>query len=225
MDRITLVVNSCKTYSKIALPVFLEHANKYNPGFSIVVIIGGCPTPNPPSVIGHYTIVETRNNSLDYTGLIGLIEEDIKIKPLFFYIHDTTVLGPKFFSALEAYSVLPEGKTSMSFQFPSSNIGIYSTSLLKKYEAEILALRNTDESTDRLNYLKDVFILDEDKFFRLNIENNAFFPTKSIPDWGTTSEFYKNGNQRLKEYFPDLDFTKLKASWARKLDCKYMMSP
>lgn len=225
MDRITLVVNSCKTYSTIALPKLLESLNKYNPGFKVVVVIGGCSTPTPPVVMGNYTIVETRNNSIDLTGFIGLIEEDIKLTPLFFYIHDTTEVGPGFFPALERYSVLPDGVTSASFQFPSCYIGIYSTSLLDKFKNEIFSLKNMDESSTTLRKLKDLLIDQEDKLFKLNIQNHAFFPTKPIPNWGTTDDIYKCGIQRLREYYPDFDFTKFKGSWAKRADLSYPITP
>jgi len=219
-----IVVNSTKKYADITLPLLFESFEKYKGDYKpeIIVIIGGYDAVTVRK-LESYTIIEVDNNTIDFTGLIYILENDIIKQEHFLYIHDTIVVGETFFIRHANLPPIPTN-TTVSFQFPSSFIGIYSINTLHKFKNEILALKNKDYSEDSIKNIKHTCVLQEDYIFRLNISNHLFFPTKPDPKWGTTVNIY-NGAPRLQEYYADLDFNKYKATWARCDDLNYNIVP
>jgi len=229
MDKLTIVINSTKTYAHITLPPLIEMIKKFNPGFRVLVVIGNHDIKRVASVEDYITYVESDNNSLDYTGIITILEEpQILLTEWFLYLHDTIELGPTFFNRL-LNCYLPEYNpenskniTSVSFRFPSANLGIYNINCIKRLKPAILQLKNKDNSI--LQELKSLSIVVEDGIFRMNMQEHRFFMTPPEPKWDEpTVDKYNTGVKRLKEYYPDLDLWKFKASFA--LSYTYTMSP
>jgi hypothetical protein len=229
MDIITIIINSTKSYAPITLPPLLHTLIQYNPGFNILVIIGDCLEKRIVSQVNFLTIVETDNNSLDFTGIITLLEKpELLTTPWFLYLHDTIGIGSTFFQCLldlnltDSYEDETNKITTISFQFPSANIGLYHKNVIERLKPAILQLKNTNNSI--LQELKSLSIVTEDAIFRMNMQEHSTFPTKSIPNSENELEDpYKTGVKRLKEYYPDLDFWKYKASYS--LAYTYTMKP
>lgn len=221
---LTIVINSCKSYENITLPRILGSLFKNNPGFPVLVISGGHDSFR--TVISHppLTIVETDINSFEYTAFITLSENPQLLKTdWILFLHDTIGIGDTFFQRVQSLQ-LPTDATTVSFRFPSANIGLYHKSIFEKDKHVLKILKNKDCSQDMLNSYKSFTIVTEDAFFRMNMGRHLFFPNPSVPLWdsGTTDPF-NTGTQRIKEVFPDLDCWKFKASWALK--DTYTLSP
>jgi hypothetical protein len=219
-----IVVNSTKKYANTTLPLLLESFEKYKKEYNpeIIIIIGGYDAVTVRK-LNSYTIIEVDNNTIDFTGLLYILENDILKQEHFLYIHDTIVVGETFFIRHANLPSIPTN-TTVSFQFPSSFIGIYSKNVLQKFKDELIALKNKDYRETTIQKIKHQCVISEDYIFRLNISNHIFFPTKPDPKWGTTVTIY-NGVPRLPEYYADLDFYKYKATWARSDDLKYNLVP
>lgn len=216
MNNYTLVINSCFAYANKTLPPLIKSIIEFNPGFNVIIVVGGAPSSSLKMAVDrNIVIMEVTHNSFDFTAFIALLEMNLQLltTPFLFFMHDTVIIGPKFFSTLLSIQV-PESITSISFQHPSSNIGIYHRSVLHKFNDTILRFKNSKSDHESLNELKHLHVVIEDLIFRLNTKSHRFFPTKSIPNWGSTEDPYNSGTQRIKEYFPDLDFYKWKATWA-----------
>jgi len=225
MKMLTIIVNSTKKYANKTLPILIESFQKYKKDYNpnIIFIIGGYDEYKVRKMAS-YTFIEVDNNTIDYTGLIAILEYPILTNEHFLYIHDTIVIGETFF---ERVSKLPEipTNTTVSFQYPSSFIGIYSTNVLTKFKEYILNMKNKDYSNMALQRIKHECVLGEDSIFRMNHENHLFFPTKSEPKWGTTVNIYTDDIPRLPEYYSDLDFLKYKATWGRNDTYTYSITP
>jgi hypothetical protein len=219
-----IVVNSTKKYANSTLPLLLESFEKYKGSYNpeIIVIIGGYDKVTVRK-LNSYTFIEVDNNTIDYTGLIYILENDIIKQEHFLYIHDTIIVGESFFTRHANLAPIPTS-TTVSFQFPSSFIGIYSKNVLHQCKDYLLGLKNKDYSDDTIKRIKHKCVLEEDSIFKMNINNHLFFPTKPDPKWGTTVTIY-NGVPRLPEYYADLDFNKYKATWARCDDLNYNVVP
>ena len=221
---IPIVVNSTKNYANKTLPLLLESFEKYKKDFNpeIIIIIGGFDEFNLRKQ-GNYTFIEVDNNTIDYTGLIAILENNIINEEHFLYIHDTMIIGEQFFDRLYNLPKVPTNKT-VSFQFPSSFIGIYSKNVLENFKDNLFKIKNSDYQDKTLKYIKHQCVIGEDSIFKMNIDNHLFFPTKPEPKWGTTVNIYSD-IPRLPEYYADLDFYKYKATWARCDDLSYKNNP
>ena len=139
-----IVVNSTKKYANSTLPLLLESFEKYKGSYNpeIIVIIGGYDKVTVRK-LNSYTFIEVDNNTIDYTGLIYILENDIIKQEHFLYIHDTIIVGESFFTRHANLAPIPTSAT-VSFQFPSSFIGIYSKNVLHKYKDYLLGLKNKE---------------------------------------------------------------------------------
>lgn len=225
MDKLTIVINSCKVYATATLPPLIDNIKKNNPGFKILVIIGDHVEKRIISVEDNITIIETDNNSIDYTAMITLLEKpEILTTDWFLYLHDTIQLGPTFFQKLQGINLenFPKKITTISFQFPSANIGLYHKDVISRLKPAILKFKNQDNSI--LHELKSLFVAAEDAIFRMNMQEHTMFPTKPDTKWNDPLiDLFNTGRKRLTEYYADLDFWKVKATFA--LAYTYTLEP
>jgi hypothetical protein len=185
----------------------------------VLIIIGDYPEKRVVFDENNIKIVETDNNSIDYTAMITLLEQpEILTTDWFFYIHDTVQFGSQFFNRLNHImkGVIEKCKTTkittVSFNFPSSNNGIYHKYVINRLKPAILKFKNTDNSI--LQELKSLFVATEDAIFRMNMQEHVFFPTAIDVGWQRPRpDFYNTGKTRLTEYYPDLDIWKFKATF------------
>jgi hypothetical protein len=217
MDKVTLVINSCKKYFNIVCEKLLIDINKKNLGFNIIVFVGGHDTFKVIEISPLLRIVEIDNNSMDMTSYIGIAEHpELITTPFVFYVHDTIMIGDGFFPILQGfpYENIKEG-CSISFLFPSSNMGLIHRTLFTKFKRHILFLKNTDYSEEGLQAIKSVCVLTEDFLFRLNFNNHMGFPNKPLPQWSSVEDIYGNGVKRMQEIYTDFDFCKYKGTFNR----------
>ena len=173
---------------------------------NVIAVIGGHDTYSVGKR-GVFTIVHVPHNSIDFTGLLTVLDTTELQHDSYFYIHDTTVAGPRFAQRVLG---LPDTTTSASFRFPSMNIGLYSHALLEDSKTLLETFRNTDES--RAQEAKRRCVDMEDCVFRSN-RTHQFLSTEPPLVQAEPTEYYGTGVLRRVEYYPTMDLYKIKANW------------
>lgn len=152
------------------------------------------------------------NDSIDFTGLIAILELKLTSSH-WFYLHDTTAVGPKFFDRSRDFS--PETIAKPLKKGPSMNIGLYSNELIQRKSDVILSYKNTDLSEESLLKFKKESVLSEDLLFNEYKDesycDNSFHMSRPF-------DVYGNGVMRIQEYYECIDLYKFKANWHIKDD-------
>lgn len=99
-ERPMLVVNSHIAYSK-PLHQLLQSLSSI--GFAhfcrVLVVIGGSQQDVPPTRRGNITVIRSKLNAHDYTGLSALhVHRAVVAAPMYVYMHDTCLVHPRFLS-------------------------------------------------------------------------------------------------------------------------------
>jgi hypothetical protein len=145
------------------------------------------------------------HNSIDFTGLISIIELGLE-SDYWFLLHDTCYVGPNFYKCIQEHN---HNKDTVSLSFDlSMNIGSYKQSYLSKRKNEILSFKNTDDNS--LQTYKQMLVKEEDVF----LTKEDQYTTENRQHLG--EEIFYNGVSRIKEYFPKIDLYKLKSNWYSK---------
>lgn len=158
---------------------------------NIYLVIGGCEEEKSEinSINFHYV----KHNSYDHTGLINIIDKNIK-SDYWFVLHDTCSVGPNFYSKLlkksfaEHNPILEEGWL---------NMGLFSQRFIDENKKYILSLRNCD---------KMQAILSEKMYPRLG--KSSFLNSKSDYDLQSAFDVYGDNTERSVVYFPEIDLYK-----------------
>jgi len=173
----------------------------------IIVVIGGHDAHDAFEENG-VTVVHVTHNSIDFTGLIALLELPALRHDSYFYVHDTTRAGPGFIDRILS---LPDYDTA-SFALPSMNIGLYSHAALERHRDTVLGFKNTCECDHEH---KKLCVAQEDCVFRANRANHVFL-TAFRAGHGPPQDYYGTGVLRVAEYYACVDLWKLKANWELK---------
>jgi hypothetical protein len=146
------------------------------------------------------------NDSIDLTGLIAIIELNLT-SDYWFYIHDTTSVGPKFYEAVHNFEPGTIAKPLNSG--PSMNMGLYSNQLLHDKKDIILSKKNTDLSKESVLNFKSHNVYLEDSLFNEYKGDSYCNGFQYKPPF----DVYGNGVMRIQEYYECVDLYKFKANW------------
>jgi hypothetical protein len=156
---------------------------------------------------GGYNRYSCPHNSMDFTGLISLIELNIE-SDYWFLLHDTCYVGSKFYKVVTEYPYGDKKYISLDVEL-SMNMGAYRWDYIQEKKQDIVRYKNTSDS---LQEYKTLLIMDEDIFFRpKEYHFNVSRRQSSDP-----TDYYNNGTDRIIEYFPNIDLHKVKANWCLK---------
>ncbi len=156
---------------------------------------------------GEYNRYTCPHNSMDFTGLISLIELNIE-SDYWFLLHDTCYVGDKFYKTVTEYPYEDKKYISLDNEL-SMNMGAYRWDYIQEKKQDIIRYKNTSDS---LQEYKSLLIMDEDIFFRPSAHHfNVSRRQSSDP-----TDYYNNGTDRIIEYFPNIDLYKVKANWCLK---------
>lgn len=207
----TIVINSYVKNTEVALKKLLNSFPHKE--INLIIFIGG-------NTAADYVIEQSESattvycphNSIDFTGLISLIELEKKLKSFnhFFYLHDTCVAGKDFISKLK--SINKEPSKSYSLKFPSMNMGIYEYEFLIQNKEKILEFKNLSHKEKDAQIFKQKCVKSEDFIFKLNEKNHIFLNSKRIVE--EPCDYYKTGVLRRVEHYLGLDLYKIKANWS-----------
>lgn len=207
-----IVINS-HINSMIALNHLLESMKLYKEfnEYDVLIFIGGYYTNKTYKIIQIENIkyIYCNHNSIDFTGLIGLLELYHESNDYYVYLHDTCKIGENFYKKLNSIDLNNVTSIKINKKF-SMNIGIYSQKIINKFKDFLLLKKNRNEK----NSMHFKIHSNEDHIFN-NDPNNILL--ENYDDWNYTGpvDYYKTGTMRIVEYYPNLDIYKIKANWSQ----------
>lgn len=212
-DTVTIVINSCIANIAIPLQRLLESIKRYNTEFRIISIVGGSENESIVSDSPLYTTVFTKHNSIDFTGLITILETPIPqlITPFIFYMHDTCEVGPTFFVKLSSLHISADH--TYGIWSPGMNIGIYSIDILQKVRTTVLEQKNTIGDMESIQYFKALGVPREDIIFKTHNHHKVIRSKRTVSE---PYDYYNTGVMRKVEYYEAFDLYKIKANWRPK---------
>ena len=153
------------------------------------------------------------HNSIDFTGIIGILENNFLqeklVNSIIFYTHATAEFGSNFFNLFKVQS------SQMLTRTPSMNIGTYEYDKLQSIKPFILNFKSSDyPSREEIVELKLNAINVEDIIFKILKVENVYCEKNKIKI-KPQSDIYNTGTQRIIEYYTELDFYKFKANWGQ----------
>lgn len=218
MVQINICVNSTKSFSEKTIPVIVESLLECQIDSKNIFVIEGGHEQRTIEEKDTYTHIFTNHNSLEYTGLIDIVEYEM-ISDYWFNIHDTCKVGKNFKKLL--YNIpnnLPEKIALRSH--PSMSIGSYKYEYLIKHRQRLLDIKNTDYSRESLQHWKQKGIGMEDYMLYKLQDVNTFRYNPEISDSGWNiidgEDWYQTNIKRRIEYHPTLDLYKSKSNWEVK---------
>lgn len=218
MVQINICVNSTKTFSEKTIPIIVKSLinAEINPK-NIFVIEGGYDARVVKQRDTH-THIFTNHNSLEYTGLIDIVEYEM-ISDYWFNIHDTCKVGSKFKNLL--YNIPQDLPNKIALRnHPSMSIGSYRYDYLIKHKQRLLDIKNTDYSRESLQHWKKLGIDMEDYMLYKLSDSPTLRYNPHISDSGWNiiqdEDWYNTNIKRRIEYHPSLDLYKSKSNWEVK---------
>jgi hypothetical protein len=207
-----IVINS-HIKSTIALQHLLESLRENNiDTFPIIIVIGGYYHLNDYDIITdiNITYIHANHNSIDFTGLITLMELYSNVDEYYMYLHDTCKIGNQFYEKIKSINLTNVSSIKINKQF-SMNIGIYSQNIINKFKDFLSTKKNTDENKcmkfKSINYCED-YIFNNDT-------NNILLDNYDGHNYTGPTDYYNTGTLRIVEYYPNLDLYKIKANWGQ----------
>jgi hypothetical protein len=207
-----IVINS-HSKSNIALQHLLDSLKENDINYCpIIIVIGGYYNliNYDITVDENITYIRANHNSIDFTGLITLLELYYNSNDYYLYLHDTCKIGKNFYNKLKLIDLTNVSSIKINKAF-SMNIGIYSQAIINHFKDFLLTKKNTDENKCMLfksiNYNED-FIFNNDS-------NNIILDNYDGWNYTGPTDYYNNGTLRIVEYYPNLDLFKIKANWGQ----------
>lgn len=214
MVQINICINSTKNFSEKTIPVLLNSLldSGIDPE-NIFVIEGGYEERIITKK--NYTHIQTNQNSFDYTGLIDIVEYELK-SDYWFNIHDTCKVGKNFKKLL--YNIPDSFPDKLALRdHPSMNIGSYKYEYLLRHKQRLLDMKNIDYSKESLQALKQRAVETEDYMLYRLQDSPTLKYNPDIPgnDWNIieNEDWYETNIKRRIEYHPALDLYKSKSNW------------
>ena len=208
-----IVINS-HTKSNIALQHLLESLKENNINYcDVIVVIGGYYHLNNYEITKdeNITYIRANHNSIDFTGLITLMElYNDNIDEYYVYLHDTCKIGNNFYNKIKSIDLNNVSSIKISKR-NSMNIGIYSQRIINDFKDFLLSKKNTNEN-ECMKYKSINF--NEDYIFK-NDKNNIVLDNYNHYNYTGPTDYYNTGTMRRVEYYPNLDLYKIKANWGQ----------
>ena len=206
-----IVINS-HINGTIALDHLLESMKLYKDfnDYEIIIVIGGYYKNNDYEIKKeqNITYIYCNHNSIDFTGLIALLELYYEKKDHYFYLHDSCKIGCQFYEKLKSINTnISSMKINKNF---SMNMGIYSQEIINKFKDFLLSKKNRDET----KCMEFKINTNEDHIFN-NDPTNILLENYNNWIYYGPFDYYKTGTMRIVEYYPTLDLYKIKANWGQ----------
>jgi len=191
--------------------------------FKVIVVVGGHDAYDVRSE-ENIVWVHAPHNSIDFTGLIALVEleDDERLhSDWYFYVHETCQVGPTFFEKIHNLLSNQIAKniavSTVSFPFPSMNIGWYRRDYVLSSRHKLLDMKNLSMSREEAHRFKALNVRCEDMLFKSNSKKcHAFVdPDKVVSE---ATDVYGTGVPRITELYRSIDMIKYKANWTRRTE-------
>ena len=207
-----IVINS-HAKSNIALQHLLESLKENDINYcDVIVVIGGHYNLNNYEITKdeNITYIRANNNSIDFTGLITLLELYNNTNEYYVYLHDTCKIGKNFYNKIKSIDLTNVSSIKINKNF-SMNIGIYSQKIINEFNDFLLSKKNTTEN-ECMKYKS--ISANEDYIFN-NDQNNKVLDNYDGWNYTGPSDYYNTGTMRIVEYYPNFDLYKIKANWGQ----------
>lgn len=212
--KIKICVNSTKNYSKKTIPIIIPSLIESGICKEDIFVFEGGHDKRSVIKKNNYTLIELDHNSIDFTGLIDIVENEIE-SDYWFNIHDTCKVGTKFCELLYNIPQSYPDKIAL-YESPSMNIGLYKYSYLLKHTDKILNLKNKDYSEKQLKKKKEWCTFCEDYIMYMLRDSLPVLYNSDLQDKIVVNqESWYGERQRIIEYYPQLDLYKCKANYHR----------
>ncbi len=216
-NSIKICISSVKSYSEKTLPIIIP--SLINSGIDsrdIFVFEGGHHKRNIIQK-DEYTLIQTDHDSLEFTGLIDIVEYEIE-SDYWFNIQDTCKVGLDFKKLL--YNIPKNSPDKIALRHINSmNIGSYKYSYLMKHKNKLMKIKNQDYSEKKLKKLKEWNIFCEDYILYKLLDSETFKYNENISDYIIIDEpSWYGENKRIIEFYPQLDLYKAKANYHRSMN-------
>lgn len=218
MLNINICINSTKSFSEKTIPIIVKSLLESDISPKNIFVIEGGYEERKVIQKENCTHILTNQNSLEYTGLIDIVEYELK-SDYWFNIHDTCKVGNKFKELL--YNIpetLPDKIALRSH--PSMSIGSYRYEYLLKHKQRLLDIRNSNYSRESLQEWKQRGISMEDYMLYKLTDSPTLRYNPHISDEGwniiENEDWYGTDIKRRIEYHPSLDLYKSKSNWEVK---------
>lgn len=212
-----IVINS-HTKSNIALQHLLDSLKENDINYcEVIVVIGGHYDLNNYEITKeeNITYIRANHNSIDFTGLITLLELYSDTNEYYLYLHDTCKVGKNFYDKIKSIDLTNVSSLKINRRF-SMNIGIYSQKIINKFNNFLLSKKNTNENEcmkfKSINFNED-YIFKNDPNNKLLDDYCGWKYTGPVSSGPTN--YYNTGTIRMIEYYPSLDLYKMKANWGQ----------
>lgn len=208
-----IVINS-HAKSNLALLYLLESLKENDIKYcDIIIIIGGYYNLNNYEITNdeNITYIRANHNSIDFTGLITLLELYNNTNEYYLYLHDTCIIGKNFYNKIKSIDLSNVSSIKINKHF-SMNIGIYSTKIINEFKEFLLSNKNTDEN--KCLECKEKCCIFEDYIFK-NDPNNKLLDNYDGHNYIGPTDYYNTGTMRIVEYYSNLDLYKIKANYGQ----------
>jgi hypothetical protein len=201
-----------------------SHIKSYEKTYPIIVdslIKSGVPPEDIYFFIGGYdryyniskdgiNIYKVNHNSMDLTNIISILDIGLE-SDYWFAIHDTCYVGDNFYNKLTSYNIITD-TVLLTGTGVSMNMGTYKHNYLLSIKDQLLKIKNESNSPEDILRLKKYLIRYEDLFLKDKGQSYNISPHITTH---STHNIYETTTERILQYFPDIDFYKLKANWGQ----------
>jgi len=216
--NINISVNSTKSYSNKTIPIIIPSLIESGVNSKNIYVFEGQNYKREIIKFSTHTLVKTNHASLDFTGLIDIVENEME-SDYWFHIHDTCRVGKNFWKLLNNIPNNYPDKIALWTHYSSMNIGLYKYGYLMKHKNKLIKIKNQDYSSESIQKLKHWTINNEDYIlYRTEDSPTLLYNPKLIGNGYYIKEekSWYDGTMRRIEYYPHLDLYKSKSNFFRK---------
>lgn len=199
--RIRYIISSHVKHEEVVLPVLLPSMHGIDRD-NIIVTVGGAMRPRKEVRCG-ITILYVRHSSLEWTGMIEVVERGLEAD-WWFWLQDTCECGPQFRNLAEG-NFDPTAEMTAVSSVPGSaqgNLGMYSQRLLTRHKDYLISLKDLAEQEK---------VRQEEGFCRWGCGTAAVYPNAACYDLGQL-DAYGDGVLRSMEHYKAVDLYSYKVA-------------
>lgn len=211
--KIKICVNSTKEYSEKTLPILIPSLINSGINSKDIFVFEGGHYKRTVTKTDAYNLIKTDNNTIDFTALIDIVENELE-SDYWFYIHDTCKVGPKFKELLYNIPRIRPDKIALAYIY-SMNIGSYKYEYLLKHRNRLLEIKNQDYSRDGIQRCKLWGVYAEDYMLHQLTDSRTYVYNPHISNHSVLDNinWYDTNIKRRTEYHPKLDLYKSKSNF------------
>jgi hypothetical protein len=215
--ELKICVSSVKNYSDKTIPIIVPSLIESGVDPKKIYVFEGGNTERKILEYDTHTLIKTNHNTLEYTGLIDIVEYEME-SDYWFNIQDTCRVGKNFWKLVNNIPNNYPDKISLR-TWPSMSMGAIKYQYLIKHKNRLVEIKNKDYSRYSIQKLKNWAISEEDYMFhKLQDSLTCLYnPEMQLEVYEHKKEdSWYGGVPRIIEYYPQLDLYKSKSNWERK---------